>query len=117
MQCENHEEFVKVALNYGWELYEYGVDSSCTVGGDTPHLALIWLKPCAWDATQKIPVGCLCCTDIDEEILKWNDELMSEIDSRSLWGVTALPDSYPKSERPILKSNKPVSFLPPYRAR
>ena len=56
-QCENHEQFVEIALGHGWELYEYGYDSECEVGGkDATHLALIWLKPCAWDATQKIPV-------------------------------------------------------------
>jgi len=62
-QCENHETFVEVALSYGWEMFEYGIDTSCTVGGDAPHKAIIWLKPCAWDPFQLIPVGCNCCTD------------------------------------------------------
>lgn len=81
-QCQNHEQFMQVALNWGWELWEYGTDSTCIVGGDAPHLSLIWLKPCPWDESQKIPVGCVCCTDLDEELMRWNGEILDVVENR-----------------------------------
>ncbi len=127
MQCENHEQFVQVALDYGWELWEYGTDTSCIVGGDAPHLALIWLKPCAWDESQSIPVGCLCCTNIEGELVTYAQELRGAIANRRLEiGDSArshgLPDPYADEEplefitRPAPKA-PPVNFLPPCRPR
>jgi len=119
-RCENHEEFVKIALDHGWEMYEYGIDSTCVVGGkDAKHLALIWLKPCAWDSSQKIPVGCVCCTDLDAELVKWNEELCDVMASRrrrkSLDPKEVLRPEPPDS-RPAPLAASPI-WLEPYRAR
>jgi len=114
-QCENHEEFVQVALNYGWELWEYGVDSTCEVGGDAPHHALIWLKPCAWDEGQRIPVGCVCCTDLNEELLKYSEEVFDVMESRRIQkGID--PHEGPLPEEPVPLAPRPA-WLSPYRAR
>jgi len=119
MQCENHEAFVDIALGYGWEMFEYGIDTSCEVGGDAPHKAIIWLKPCAWDPFQMIPVGCLCCTNLDEELLNWNGELFDVMESRRIakGQAIALSDEYPLPETPPGVLSGPPSFLRPYRAR
>jgi hypothetical protein len=118
MQCENHEEFVQVALNYGWMLWEYGTDSTCEVGGDAPHHALIWLKPCAWDEDQKIPVGCVCCTDLNDELFKYAEEVFDIVESRRIerGKPTRLPEEYPRADRPPALAGR-VDWLDPYRAK
>jgi len=120
-QCQNHEQFVQVALGYGWEMYEYGIDSSCIVGGDAPHLALIWLRPLAWDESQMIPIGCVCCTDLNEALLDYSEEFFDVVESRRIRrtmdpGDGILPESSeataeipPLAERP--------TWLKPYNAR
>lgn len=122
-QCKNHEEFVKIALEHGWEMYEYGIDSTCIVGGeDADHLALIWLKPCAWDQSQKIPVGCVCCTDLDAELVKWSEEVCDVMASRriqkDLCGEDPLPAVYPEAdaEEPAPLAERPA-WIEPYRAK
>jgi hypothetical protein len=113
-QCENHERLLQVALDFGWELYEYGTDSECIVGGkETPHLALIWLKPCAWDEGQMIPVGCVCCTNLDEELMKWHEELHSVMENRRL---RKQMDPMELPPQPQALGPAP-DWLPPYRAR
>ena len=114
-QCRNHEAFVDAALDWGWELWEYGIDSSCEAGGDAPHLAPIWLKPCVWDEEQKVPVGCLCCTDLDKEILQWNIDLIAVSDNYRLVRNASEPgELMPRREKPV---GGPVDWLPPYSAR
>ncbi len=117
MQCDRHERFVAVALSQGWTLWEYGTDTDCLVGGKgTPHLAPIWMKPCAWADTQMTPVGCLCCLDLNVALWDYSKELQTVI--RDRWIKTnklnkaALPD--PDQPKPL---GKPISWLQPYQAR
>ena len=117
MQCENHERFVQVALGYGWQLWEYGTDSECIVGGkDTPHLTPIWMKPCAWDEGQMIPVGCLCCTDLNTALWDYSAEVRDVMeDFRIKKGLRPMPE-VALPERPAPLAERP-SWLQPYRAR
>jgi hypothetical protein len=118
MQCKHHEEFVQVALSYGWMLWEYGTDSTCEVGGDAPHQALIWLKPCAWDEDQKTPVGCVCCTDLEQELFKYAEEVLGVVESRRIerGKPTALPDNYSHPDGPPALCASPT-WLAPYQAK
>ncbi len=117
MQCDGHERFVPIALSYGWTLWEYGTDSECIVGGkDTPHLTPIWIKPCAWDDTQTVPVGCLCCTDLNTALWDYSGEIYDVIQDRQIrMGKTPLPDRY-VPDRPEPLAPRPA-WLDPYRAR
>lgn len=107
---------LQLALGYGWVLYEYGTDSTCTAGRISPRLALtmIWLKPCPWDQEQMIPVGCVCCTNLDDELTKWLEELHSVMENHRL--RKPIDPAQPLPDSPPVLGTVP-SFLPPYRAR
>jgi hypothetical protein len=114
-QCHNHEGFMEAALNFGWQLHEYGYDSDCIVGGKTPHLALIWLKPCAWDPEQMLPVGCACCTDLDQALMDWHEELWDIMEHRRI--LKGLGKAvFTPTEPPEVLAARP-DWLAPYRAR
>lgn len=116
VQPENHGQLLQVALDYGWELYEYGTDSTCVAGNISPQLALtmIWLKPCAWDQAQMIPVGCMCCTNLDDELMKWHGELHDVMENRRL--LRGVDPAQPLPDAPPVLGSAP-DWLPPYRAR
>lgn len=74
-QAEQHALYVEVAFEFGWTLWDEGVDNSCLINPD--RLVPIWMKPVAWDREQMVPVGCLCCTDLDAALVEWHAELGS----------------------------------------
>lgn len=75
IQAEQHALFVQIAFAYGWTLWEYGSDTSCEA--ENPGRTPIWMKPVAYDPEQMVPVGCLCCTNLDDALVEWHDELKS----------------------------------------
>lgn len=117
MQCEGHTAFLEVALGHGWTLWNYGTDNECTEGGkNIQYLTSIWMKPCAWDDTQMIPVGCLCCTDLNLALWNYSYEVDDVIKSRLIrMGKLPMPDVHSGFE--IEPLAQPPSWLRPYRAR
>jgi len=108
-QCENHPAFSKVALGFGWTLWEYGQDNTCS---HYPELVPIWIRPVAWDEEQSVPIGCLCCTDLNVALTEWYEEQYSVMESR-----TGKVMSNPFEGHAPLAPPVDGGFLPPYRPR
>lgn len=103
-QCENHESFFALALTWDWLLWEYGTDTSCE---NYPKQVPIWFRHCPWDKQQREPVGCLCCTDLNEALAQWHHDLRDFFESRAGKFIVSGPE--PKA---------PVNnALPFYQAR
>ena len=79
MQCENHNDFFQICLAFDWVLWESGTDTTCVM---FPEHVPILLRPCPWDLEQQEPVGCLCCTDLNQALGKFHDEMRSWMESR-----------------------------------
>jgi hypothetical protein len=110
-QCVNHESFVQIALDFGWTLWEYGQDTACE---HYPELVSIWIQPCTWDwnEDQQVPVGCLCCTDLDQALTQWHEELHSVLESRR---GHKMVNHLEESKAVVL--DQPANFLQPYLPR
>jgi len=115
-QADNHAAFVSIASQYGWTLWELGRDSTCQVE-DRDHLTPIWMKPLSWDHDQMVPVGCLCCTNLDQELVQWHAEeqavIQDDVDRQM-----AQPLVFREEEAPLGEPlGSPLEWLPAYRAR
>ena len=103
-QCENHNAFLAVVLDFGWLLWEYGTDTSCE---HYPQLVPIWFRPCSWDDGQRQPLGCLCCTDLNQALKDWAQE------KKAVHLTRTGRYEFPREESSVLAP--PASFIPPYR--
>ncbi len=127
MQCENHSTFFQICLDSDWLLWESGTDTTCT---NFPEHVPIWLRPCPWDTDQKEPVGCLCCTNLEQGLVQFHREMKSWLESRLMeldpdWGngrpfgpefsslrERAAANQPGRGHEPL---GPPSRFLPPYR--
>lgn len=119
-QSESHERLVQVALDFGWKLWGQGTDSECEI--DASSLTPIWMKPCAWDENQMVPVGCLCCTDLERALWDFCGERRHVIESKRqalleyVQGLGGREAEEEAPERPEPLASSP-SWLPFYQAR
>ena len=81
MQCENHNAFLQICLDSDWLLWESGTDTTCD---NFPEHVPIWLRPCPWDLEQLEPVGCLCCTNLEQALVQFHREMKSWLESRMM---------------------------------